>query len=71
MNSRWDEIQVKLNQVRRDVVQHELYTHIDRMDGLHVLMKHHVFAVWDFMSLLKALQVKLTCTQVQIGRAHV
>lgn len=40
---------------------HYIYTRVRDQAGLQVFMKNHVFAVWDFMTLVKALQQRLTC----------
>ena len=44
------------------LLQHPLYDKVKTIEDLHVFLEGHVYAVWDFMSLLKALQAKLTCT---------
>jgi hypothetical protein len=49
---------------RQRLLDHPLYTAIDGLDGLQLFMQHHVFAVWDFMSLLKTLQRRLTTVTV-------
>ena len=54
----------KIAPLQEEIVTHPLYTHIQRPADLHRFMEHHVFAVWDFMSLLKALQIKLTGTSL-------
>ena len=53
-------IRQRIAPVRMALVDHRVYGQITNLAALRVFMQHHVFAVWDFMSLLKALQGKLT-----------
>ncbi len=43
---------------------HPLYLRIQTEEHLRTFMRHHVFCVWDFQSLLKSLQQEFTCLQV-------
>jgi hypothetical protein len=63
-NSRITALKAEIEPLRQQLVNHKLYENILAIDDLHVFMEHHVFAVWDFMSLLKSLQQKLTCTNI-------
>ena len=51
-------------QERSILKNHPLYHSIKTEKHLHIFMENHVFAVWDFMSILKTLQSKLTCVTV-------
>ncbi|MER5802138.1 DUF3050 domain-containing protein [Streptomyces mirabilis] len=53
-----------IESARKEVTAHPLYQRISDRDHLATFMTHHVFAVWDFMSLLKSLQRDLTCVDV-------
>lgn len=46
------------------LLNHPLYKNIKTVEQLNLFLEYHVFAVWDFMSLLKSLQNKLTCTSI-------
>ena len=59
-----DSMQESLHPLRQRVVEHTVYRHIETLADVRIFMEHHVFAVWDFMSLLKALQRQLTCVTV-------
>ena len=59
-----DVLQDSLNPTRNKLISHPLYHALDTKEKITLFMENHVFAVWDFMSLIKALQKNLTCTSV-------
>lgn len=64
MNQYSEKIRIAIEPLRKQIINHKVYSVINNLDDLKIFMEYHIFAVWDFMSLLKALQNNLTCTSV-------
>ena len=64
MNEQLEKIKNAVEPLRQQIVNHKVYSMINDLDDLKIFMHYHIFAVWDFMSLLKALQNNLTCTSI-------
>ena len=62
MNPKINILNSNLTKYREEIVNHALYKKLNSIEDISVMMEYHVYAVWDFMSLLKALQSLLTCT---------
>lgn len=59
-----EQLKAEIRPLKEQLIHHRVYREITCPEHLHIFMQHHVFAVWDFMSLLKILQRNLTCTDV-------
>jgi hypothetical protein len=57
-------IETELKPLRNQINAHAMYGQLSTIEDVKLFMQNHVFAVWDFMSLLKALQSSLTNTNV-------
>ncbi len=64
MNQHIEKIRNSIAPLREEIINHKVYSAIKDIDDLRLFMHYHVYAVWDFMSLLKTLQNNLTCTVV-------
>jgi hypothetical protein len=64
MNAKILFIEKELAPILKKLNGHSLYKSLTSVKDIKVFMESHVYAVWDFMSLLKALQINLTTVSI-------
>ncbi len=64
MNEHLENLLANIEPLKNRIVEHPLYGEIRELTDVREFMRFHIFAVWDFMSLLKALQINLTCVSL-------
>lgn len=50
----------KISETRNELLNHPIYSKLNSEHAIAKFMEVHAYAVWDFMSLVKALQIELT-----------
>ena len=56
-----DHLTKQIKSTRQELIEHPAFGWVNSLDKAREFMETHVWAVWDFMVLLKALQRQLTC----------
>lgn len=54
----------KIEPTRTELLNHPIYKQLGDLTSLRIFMESHIFAIWDFMSLIKTLQHRVTCLDV-------
>src|SRR6267378_3457341 len=53
----------RVERLKEKLTRHPIYESVETLRDLRCFMEHHIYAVWDFMSLLKALQAAVAPAQ--------
>jgi len=53
----------RVEALKERLTTHPIYEAVETLQDLRRFMEHHIYAVWDFMSLLKALQAAVAPAQ--------
>jgi Protein of unknown function (DUF3050) len=61
---RFQQLRDTVAPLRNSLLNHPIYREVNSLSRLREFMQLHVFAVWDFMSLVKRLQGELTCNRL-------
>lgn len=54
----------QIQDLKTSLSHHPVYQTFNQIENIRHFMEYHVFAVWDFMSLLKSLQRHITCVDI-------
>lgn len=55
---------IELGDSRERLIRHPIYGLVDTPERMKLFMETHIWAVWDFQSLLKSVQQQLSCVTV-------
>ncbi len=53
-------LNLRIQELNRRLIEHPLYTKLDKIENIRTFMEYHSFAVYDFMVLLKSMQRQMT-----------